>query len=981
MYKVFVIHRNALKNKKISQKNVDGIFPLHFAVESFCADNLRTILKTSNVSATSKHDNYEEVQYAMIINAKLKEDNNYLHMLINKMTEKNYEDISDMIKAMLLNGCNPNHPNDRSETAFYLLLNKLHDIKADNDLITFCVAHTNVDFYSHNGDDVIRMMIERSLNHKVVPKRESIKDVNFMIQLLDNKNETDFMTHFEQFKSASKHLHNDLAKLLEAAVVRNLSRFAELLISGGADVNGTDSEVMTPSPAYLACTHGHYEVLKILLKSLKLNFKCDKARSSLLHQIFLSKSIHRHDRKKCFDLIITDRRCTLDIINGEDSKGQTPLFLACHYGFDDIAKELLRRGAYIGHEAIINNMEKEVLKDFLDECIKCSCDVGDKNCEIHVDYRFLVPPDVHEETHSEMTAVHEIAGNSKLKDLILHPVLTSYLKLKWRQIDFVVYFNLLVYFCFMIFLGVFVINYFRDSVYTKPMNGTDSNSSDKPLIAVSRFSPNPHFAQQPAPPMFSTLGLSDQIPSSRNNNQGFAAASPPMSNDAPPLSEAKASNQSTPAEKFEAPSIFKLLFGIGSSNKRSKRSTEEDTAKKLWNQRFEQHFEDNALSYRVCLLGVLLMTIYEIVQCYSSWRKYFFKFSNWLDIGLIFLSYVVLLGWSFEVDPEDFKKVRAIMILLMAAQSIQLVAKISVLSMSLHMAIFKRVCGTFLKTISLYLIMILAFAMSFYTMNDDKKEEENPSTNSTETKNEDDDEKTFSDPFMSVITTVRMMLSDFDNVKINAKDRFQGSMFLLFIVLITVVLYNLLNALAISDTNNIIKDAELVDTQKRISILYSYEKLFFFLSPSFINILPRMSTIMLTPNSDNTIKIKRRFGMIKDVTVIIHKTAKPEKFENVYTRKWMFWKKRPFRLSNKFMKKFVDFIRSQQAQKIMEINREVVYAKFDEISKELLNLKLTQSVQGETMEGIVRILCRREKFLEDSKSEKFKTIQTDELFM
>lgn len=944
-------------------------------------------MKTSNASATSKHDNYEEVQYAMIINAKLHGDNNYLHLLINKMTEKNYEDISEMIKALLLNGCNPNHPNDQLETPFYLLLNKLHNIKAEVDLITFCVAHTNVDFYSHNSDDVIRMMIEHQLHHKIVPKRESIKDVNFMIQLLDNKNESGFVSHFEHFKASSKHLRNDLAKLLEAAVVRNLSRFTEMLISGGADVNGTDSEVMTPSPAYLACTHGHHEVLKVLLKSAKLNFKCDKARSSLLHQIFLSRSIHRNDRKKCFDLIITDRRCTLDIINGEDSKGQIPLFLACHYGFDDIAKELLRRGAYIGQEAIINNMEKEVLRDFLDECIKYSCDVGDKNCEIHVDYRFLVPPDVHVETHSEMTAVHEIAGNSKLKDLILHPVMTSYLKLKWRQIDFVVYFNLLVYFCFMIFLGVFVINYFRDPLYTKPMNATDNNASNTPLIATNRFSPNlvhdldgqanPHLFLEPARPMFESAPANGPIPTSRNNDKGFAAALPP-----PPISN-DVDSTSKPDEKFESPSILKLIFGIGSSNKRSKRSTEEEkkVAKKLWKERFDQHFQENAFSYRLCLLGVVLMSIYEIVQCYSSWRKYFFKFSNWLDIGLISLSYFVLIGWNLEVDPENFKKVRAIMILLMAAQSIQLVAKISILSMSLHMAIFKRVCGTFVKTISLYLIMILAFAMSFYTMNEDKKEDENPPPGSSEPKKGDDDEKTFSDPFMSVITTVRMMLSDFDNVKINAKDRFQGSMFLLFVVLITVVLYNLLNALAISDTNNIIKDAELVDTQKRISILYSYEKLFFFLSPSFMNILPRMSTIMVTPNSDNTIKIKRRFEMTKDVTVIIHKTAKPEKFENFYTRKWMFWQKRPLRLSNKFMKKFVDFIRSQQDKKIIAINREVVHAKFDEITKELLDVKLTQSIQGETLEGLVRLLCRREKFLEDSKSEKFKTIQTDELFM
>lgn len=226
-----------------------------------------------------------------------------------------------------------------------------------------------------------------------------------------------------------------------------------------------------------------------------------------------------------------------------------------------------------------------------------------------------------------------------------------------------------------------------------------------------------------------------------------------------------------------------------------------------------------------------------------------------------------------------------------------------------------------------------------------------------------------------------MMLSDFDTIKLKEKDRFQGSMFLLFVILITVVLYNLLNALAISDTNNIIKDAELVDTKKRISILYSYEKLFFYLSPSFINILPRMSTIMLTPNSDDTIKVKRSFGSKRDVSVLIHKTAKPQKFEILTTRKWMFWKDNPLRLSHKFMSKFVDFVRAQQDQRIEDSERQILAEKIDEMAQELIDLKSTQGTQCETMESLVRLLCRREKYFEDSKSEKFKTIQTDELFM
>jgi transient receptor potential cation channel subfamily A member 1 len=144
----------------------------------------------------------------------------------------------------------------------------------------------------------------------------------------------------------------------------------------------------------------------------------------------------------------------------------------------------------------------------------------------------------------------------------------------------------------------------------------------------------------------------------------------------------------------------------------------------VWNDKFGDRVDEFKWSLLLAIVGVVLMMIYEIVQCIASYKSYFFKFSNWLDIALISISLPVLtFNRNIPFDAETFKQVRASVILLMAAQTVQLIAKVSVLSMSLHMAIFKRVCVTFLKIISLYLIMILAFAMSFYTMSDkdDKK--------------------------------------------------------------------------------------------------------------------------------------------------------------------------------------------------------------------------------------------------------------------
>lgn len=246
------------------------------------------------------------------------------------------------------------------------------------------------------------------------------------------------------------------------------------------------------------------------------------------------------------------------------------------------------------------------------------------------------------------------------------------------------------------------------------------------------------------------------------------------------------------------------------------------------------------MSYLFCLFGVFLMLAYEVAQFSRSYKKYFLKISSWFDLMLISLSITVLLFNSLIIT-KHFKNVRALTVLVMAAQTIQLVAKVPLLSMSLHMAMFQRVCVTFLKTIALYLILVLAFAMSFYTLNNKKV-------------SDCDETGPFSSIFMSVITIFRMMLADFDKINIKPHHHFHGVMFLLFVLFITVILFNLLNSLAISDTQKIMEQSEMVNTKKRISTLNSYEKLFATLNLSFANILPGFSTITLRPNESNAIK-------------------------------------------------------------------------------------------------------------------------------
>lgn len=400
--------------------------------------------------------------FSQMINDKLAGGNNYLHHLMNNLSEENYENVVEIIKILLVNGCNPNRANDDLETPFYLMLKNLPVDHKDNNFISYVIDTFDVDFYSHKSEDVLKLMTSRGLQHKLKPKDEIVNDVRRFIKNLENWSESQFINELNVVLKASSDAAAVAAQLLQEAIAKNLKEVVTVLLRNGAEINLVPRNGrFNLAPAFLACAFGHYEILKVLLDNWKLKFECKTTETTLLHQLFLRKNVTAEDRKECFDLITADRRCTLKIINQYDGEGRTPLFFACHYGLNDIAIDLLRRGAYVGEKSVIDNINEDVLQEYLDECVKCATDVRDKNCEIHVDYRLLIPPNRNETLHSEMDVISNIArsSNSKVSALIMHPVIATVLAIKWKKIEHFVYFNILAYFCFMMFFGYFVFNH------------------------------------------------------------------------------------------------------------------------------------------------------------------------------------------------------------------------------------------------------------------------------------------------------------------------------------------------------------------------------------------------------------------------------------------------------------------------------------------------------------------------------------------
>lgn len=219
------------------------------------------------------------------------------------------------------------------------------------------------------------------------------------------------------------------------------------------------------------------------------------------------------------------------------------------------------------------------------------------------------------------------------------------------------------------------------------------------------------------------------------------------------------------------------------------------------------------LWYSVTSLLVLLM-VRELFQFKKSYKHYLVNPENWLEIGLIMLSIIILF---VNVGDETKHQLAASAILLSWTELVLLIGKHPALST--HIEMLKTVGWNFFKFLSWYSILIVAFALSFYTL----------FRNGPESEDEDEDSKVFIDPGVSVFKTIVMLTGEFEAGEIPF-DRYPFTshmLFVLFVFAIAIVLYNLLNGLAVSDTQAIKADAEMVGYISRIKLVSYVETIDF----------------------------------------------------------------------------------------------------------------------------------------------------------
>lgn len=210
-------------------------------------------------------------------------------------------------------------------------------------------------------------------------------------------------------------------------------------------------------------------------------------------------------------------------------------------------------------------------------------------------------------------------------------------------------------------------------------------------------------------------------------------------------------------------------------------------------------------------------------------RPYLRSLENYLDCTLI----VFLILISFDVRLDSWRPtIAAATILLISIEIFLLVGSLPFWSYSTYYIILKTATWSFLKSLSLYSIVLLALSFSMFAL------QQHPSNVKAMTKEEID--MTVSNSCNNIgsdsnklnLLLLIMDTMDMLNGKINEKGRSFNAddpryyFCHIILILVTMIVGNLFRGLAVSDTQAIQSESQLAKLIRRTQVLMRYKKLF-----------------------------------------------------------------------------------------------------------------------------------------------------------
>ena len=282
--------------------------------------------------------------------------------------------------------------------------------------------------------------------------------------------------------------------LVQVAAERGLVEHLELLLQAGA--SPTLATPGSRSALMLAAEAGRPEVLHLLLqhKDTRLEEVEEGSGRNVLLEV-MSRSLqelnltYQPDFGECLNKVLStlgkwkDKQGCRAIVNLQDKSGNSALHYATQFWSQEVVSRVLKLGANVGlrnvhGEVAISNILPSTMADFLDTVALTSNNRNptNENFSIKFDYSFLAPPESKPKvtadnleccpllpcSHPSPTKAQGGGGQEGVETEVLvamarspdhrahlkHPVITSFLALKWSQIS--IWYNVNIGFIFLL---------------------------------------------------------------------------------------------------------------------------------------------------------------------------------------------------------------------------------------------------------------------------------------------------------------------------------------------------------------------------------------------------------------------------------------------------------------------------------------------------------------------------------------------------
>ncbi|KAH9645730.1 hypothetical protein HF086_010126 [Spodoptera exigua] len=308
------------------------------------------------------------------------------------------------------------------------------------------------------------------------------------------------------------------------AISHNQLHVLKILLSSGSNIELKTA--MDTNVFHLAAKHGNEDILEYLLEynpqvTARLINKFDNLGPPLFYavsnnhtvcaELLISKGAQVCVYVQCNDCIGKDilewtsllhiaagkNYCEIaDIILKHDSKtihcpdsaGRTPLHEACSNGNREMIVLLLRKGADLSEvgrgrnsksklapiDILMNNLSKptEFMQEIFDSYISSQGrSLQEADCEVIVDYRVLIP---RESDMKQMRVINALINTGNRYDqhrLLLHPLVQTFLFLKWKALLSFFYSILILHASFVLSLNIYALSifYYKDKNKNVPI--------------------------------------------------------------------------------------------------------------------------------------------------------------------------------------------------------------------------------------------------------------------------------------------------------------------------------------------------------------------------------------------------------------------------------------------------------------------------------------------------------------------------------